>query len=153
MAYEKTNNSATAINILLVDDDKDDYSIFEEALQSQVFETCLYRVVDGDNLMAVLNDEAATLPDVIFLDINMPGKNGYDCLLEMKDSKRLENIPVIIYSTSYQKDVADVLCDLGANFYIKKPNDFTAVKDVLQKALCYISQNEDYIPTSAHFLL
>jgi len=143
----------TPLQVLLVDDDKDDYLIFQKALDHQVFKTKLDRVSDGDTLMEILRDDNKTLPDVIFLDISMPGKNGYDCLIEIKQVERLEKIPIIMYSTSYQKDVADILFEMGANYYIKKRGAFSEVKNVIEKALVFISENGNHAPTRANFIL
>ena len=84
------------------------------------------------------------MPDVIFLDINMPEKDGYTLLVDIKDLKRLQNIPVVIYSSSFQRDVADMLFEIGANYYIKKPTEFKDVKRMIEKVLCFISENEHY---------
>ena len=141
------------INVLLVDDDRDDFLIFKRALEHQVFRTHLERVSNGDDLFTLLADEKATWPHVIFLDVNMIGKNGYDCLLEMKDSRKLDKIPIVMYSTAYEEFVADVLYEMGANFYIKKPAAFSLIRNVIEKALCFVTENEHYLPTRKNFVL
>lgn len=146
-----TQNSP--INVLLVDDDGDDFLFFKKALDNQVFNTKFSRVISGDKLTEILNDESLPVPDIIFLDVNMPGKNGYDCVIEMKESKRLDKIPIVMYSTCYQEFVADVLFNMGANFYIKKPVGFSEIKNVIHKALCFVTENKSYSPTRANFVL
>ena len=141
-----------SINILLVDDDAEDYMIFKNALSFQVFKTSLERIIDGDMLMQRLHNEDLQLPDVIFLDVNMPGKNGYDCLLEIRESPRLENIQVVMYSTSYHKDVADILFKVGANYYVKKPSYFKDIKKIIEKVLCFVSENQFYSPVRQNFV-
>ncbi len=153
MSYTIVDIAPPIVNVLLVDDDRDDYLIFKSALEHQVFRTHLERVSSGDGLFELLADQNATWPHVIFLDINMIGKNGYDCLLEMKESKRLDKIPIVIYSTCYEEFVADVLYDMGANFYIKKPAEFTNVRKLIEKALCFVTENEHYSPTRKNFVL
>ena len=141
------------IKVFLVDDDQDDYLFFKKALQFQVFKTTLQKITCGEDLMDELNDENLVLPDVIFLDINMPEKDGYACLVDIKDSARLKNIPTVMYSTSYQKDVADMLFEIGADFFIKKPKDFNDVRKAIEKALCFVTENEQYSPTRDNFLI
>lgn len=146
-----TQNSP--INVLLVDDDGDDFLFFKKALDYQVFNTTFNRVANGDKLAELLNDGTMPMPDIIFMDVNMPGKNGYDCVIEMKESKTLDKIPIVMYSTCYQEFVADVLYNMGANFYIKKPVGFSEIKNVIQKALCFVTENKSYSPTRANFVL
>lgn len=107
----------------------------------------------ADQLMELLNNEELLLPDVIFLDVNLPDKNGYDCLLDIIETKRLDSVHIIMYSTSYQENVADVLFELGAKFYIKKPTEFNGVKSVIQKALRFVSDKASFLPSRANFLL
>ena len=153
MANSKVQIPTSQINVLLVDDDGDDFLFFKKALDNQVFNTNLNRVANGNKLTDLLNDENMPIPDIVFLDVNMPGKNGYDCVIEMKESKRLDKIPIVMYSTCYQEFVADVLYNMGANFYIKKPVEFQDIKNVIQKALCFITENKNYSPTRANFVL
>lgn len=121
-------------NLLLADDDKDDCFFFTEALQSLDVPANLITVHDGEKLMRHLND-SAELPDLIFLDLNMPRKNGFQCLIEIKKDARLKNLPVIIYSTSLQPEIMDALYNNGAYYYVRKPNDFGKLKKVLTDVL------------------
>ena len=108
----------------------------------------------GDLLFELLADESSTqLPHVIFLDINMIGKNGYECLIEMKESNLLNKLLIVIYSTCYEEFVADVLYDKGAIFFIKKPPEFNNIRNVIEKALCFVTENENYSPTRKNFVL
>ena len=93
------------------------------------------------------------LPNVLFLDLNMPRKNGYECLSEIKLIDRLKNLPVIIFSTSLNHDVVDMLYQNGANYYIRKPGDFNKLKNVISKAVTLISQNEVAQPVRDKFIL
>ena len=73
------------------------------------------------------------IPDIVFRDVDMPGKNGYYYVIEMKESTRLNKIPIVMYSTCYQEFVADVLYNIGANFYIKKTVGFQEIKVLFKK--------------------
>lgn len=85
------------INILLADDDKDDCLFFKEALEELEVVAQLTLVADGQQLMHRLRSDTDRLPDVLFLDLNMPRINGMECLAEIKQSEKLRQLPVIIF--------------------------------------------------------
>ncbi|MEJ7588012.1 MAG: response regulator [Ferruginibacter sp.] len=73
------------------------------------------------------------LPDIVFLDLNMPGKNGKECLKEIKENPRFKALPVIIYSTSaHTKDIMDTH-STGANLYIRKPSSMRGLISVIRR--------------------
>ncbi|HEX8563626.1 MAG TPA: response regulator [Flavobacterium sp.] len=107
--------------ILLADDDPDDRDLFEEAFAG--LNADIHTVENGVELMKVL-EAGNDLPDFIFLDLNMPERNGKECLREIRQ-KNFGDVRVIIYSTSSNaKDIDDTFA-LGADLYVKKPNTFT----------------------------
>lgn len=126
--------NSTIHTILLADDDEDDRLLFEDALMHVSKEITLQTAEDGARLLKLLGD-ASSLPDVIFLDLNMPGKNGFECLREIRQQDKLQQIPIIIFSTGMQEEAIDKVYELGANYYICKPSSFPALKNVLAKAL------------------
>ena len=87
---------------------------------------------DGSQLMNMLN-ASESLPDIIFLDLNMPGKNGKKCLEEIRGNKKFAKVQVVIYSTSVSKKDIDDTFSLGANLYIRKPNTFKELTEVIKK--------------------
>lgn len=120
-------------HILLADDDKDDCLLFKNALEELPISAKLTTVHNGEQLMHMLNNEQ--LPDMLFLDLNMPRKNGFQCLSEIKQSEKLKRLPVIIYSTSFQKDIVNLLYKNGAQYYIRKPNEFSVIKELILHAI------------------
>ena len=110
-------------NIFLADDDPDDRQLFEEALKHVSEITNLTIAKDGEDLMNILG-KPATRPNIFFLDLNMPRKNGLQCLREIKKNEKLKDIPVVVYSTSCQQDAIKQTYDSGASFYICKPDSF-----------------------------
>ncbi|KRD12743.1 transcriptional regulator [Flavobacterium sp. Root901] len=141
-------------NILLADDDDDDCSFFEEALDELSLATTLVTVNDGVQLMNYLADNLEkNLPDVLFLDLNMPRKNGSECLTEIRQTERLKDFPVIIFSTSLDTKIVDVTYEMGATFYIRKPGDFSKLKTVINNALITASDNKFKQPDRAHFII
>jgi len=87
----------TPLNLLLADDDWDDCALFREALEELPIAAKLNIVHDGVQLMQLLHQNERILPDVLYLDLNMPRKNGFACLAEIKHNKRLSQLPVIIF--------------------------------------------------------
>lgn len=123
------------LNILLADDDTDDCNFFKEALEKLQLSAHLTTVHDGDGLMKLLTNEANELPHVLFLDINMPRKNGFECLSEIKQNEKLKDLPVVIFSTSSSKDNINRVFKIGAHVYIRKPGDFSQLMQVIHHAL------------------
>lgn len=110
-------NTRSPLKVLLADDDKNDRFFFDVALNGISIPTTLATVEDGAILMDYLHKNAYDLTDALFLDLNMLKMKGSDCLKEIKHSESLKHIPVIIYSTSYHKDVTEVLYKSRSAFY------------------------------------
>ncbi len=123
------------IKVLLADDDAEDRILFKEAIESLKVNTSLTLLNDGIQLMEYLYKNGDNLPHIIFLDLNMPMKNGLECLQEIRKNNKFKDITIAIYSTSgSEKDIEDTFVQ-GANVYIKKPNDFNSLKRVLLEAI------------------
>lgn len=146
-------NNKSSIYILLADDDLDDCLFFKDALDELSISTSFKAVYDGEQLMSYLKEKKNELPSVLFLDLNMPRKNGFACLEEIKHSKSLKQIPVIIFSTSYDETIADRLYKNGAHYYICKPGDFSLFKNVIEQALRLILNKGTSQPPHEQFLL
>lgn len=123
----------TPLTFWLVDDDKEDLDLFREALQVISDRTQLTASIDCVDLLEVLPQ--TTLPDVLFLDINMSKKNGLEFLAEIKQHPALKGIPVVIYSTSSHKADIERAYELGAHYYITKPSSFEDIVEVLSLML------------------
>lgn len=139
--------------IILADDDEDDCMFFKEALSELSLSITLKTVYNGLELMDLLQSDLSNLPDVIFMDMNMPLKSGSECLLELKEHERLRNVPVIIYSTSSNPEITASLYGKGAQYYIKKPADFSNIKSVLKKAISLIQNNKHFLPKQEGFVI
>lgn len=124
-----------ALHILLADDDADDRMFFKDAMAEIKLKTIVSFVNDGLQLMNYLHQPDIRLPNVLFLDLNMPIKNGMECLKEIRSEKRLRELAIVIYSTSgTEQDIENALVH-GANIYIKKPNDFSKLKGTLAQVI------------------
>jgi CheY-like chemotaxis protein len=120
-----------ALHILLADDDEDDRLFFKEAIEEVKVQTIVTLVNDGVQLMDYLYSPHIQLPNLIFLDLNMPRKGGMECLKEIRCDNKLKDLSIAIYSTSASDEDIEETFVKGANIYIKKPNDFNALKRVL----------------------
>jgi len=125
-------------NIFYVDDDADDQLLFQEAFQeitpSLDFNVNLYHAQDGIDFFNLLH-KTRVIPDITFLDINMPKKNGFECLSEMKSSEKYRDKPVVMISTSESRELISKAHQLGADKYIVKPVDFSELKEAIKKCI------------------
>lgn len=129
------------LNILLADDDTDDCNFFKDALESLPLNTKLTIVNDGEDLMNYLLQNTDHPPHVLFLDINMPRKNGFECLSEIKHDAKLKDLPVVMFSTTNEQDKINILFNTGADVYIRKPANFSELVQVLHHALPLAAEN------------
>lgn len=119
-------------HILLIDDDHDDCELFGEALHDidpQLTLSCL------NNSEEVLRTLDEVDPDLIFLDVNMPRKNGYECLKEIKSHQKHLHVPVIMYSNTGRSSDINEAYKNGAVIFIQKPVTYQALVDTLANIL------------------
>lgn len=148
----KNHQQHTPLNILLADDDKDDHFFFEKALKRLPIATNLETVIDGERLMDYLSKNSEHLPDVLFLDLNMPRISGAECLDKIKSDKKIKQLPVIIYSTSLNETIADVLYEKGAHYYLRK-RDLDELEEILQSIFTLMIKHKFARPTRKEFIL
>jgi two-component system response regulator len=115
------------IEVLLIDDNSADTDLTAEFLKRSDRAIHLQRVSDGIEAMAFLHREGkysgAIKPQLIMLDLNMPGKNGWEVLIDLKSDSALRAITVVIFTTSRATKDIDRCLQLGANSYVSKPNN------------------------------
>jgi CheY-like chemotaxis protein len=121
------------LTVVLADDDVDDQILFEDAVAESNVSVKLKIVSDGAMLMDLLKSMDGQVPDVIFLDLNMPCMNGYECLDIIRDTKKLNELPIVIFSTSVNKSDIINTYNKGANLYFPKPYSFEHLVDSLKK--------------------
>jgi CheY-like chemotaxis protein len=144
---------STIKKVLLAEDDEDDFHLFHEAVSELGDTIQLSWVKDGEELMKRLAQDKAALPDVIFLDINMPRKNGFECLTAIRQNETLKHLPVIIFSTSNDKALVTWMYNAGANLYLCKPTDFRRLKRSIQQAIFLDWQKQTPYPPVNDFVL
>lgn len=138
--------------ILLADDDTDDCLLFSEALEGLNFPFAFNTVQNGKQLMARLLDGNTVLPDALFLDLNMPLKNGLECLADIKKEQVLEKLRVIMLSTSSDKDIVDFSYLRGAHYFIRKPSDFEQLKKIVYDVMSDLAGMDLTQPPKKNFL-
>jgi CheY-like chemotaxis protein len=115
---------------LLIDDDADDSELFREALEETDQSISLHCAENGEEALKLLKEIAK--PCIIFLDINMPRMNGWECLKKLKSNAEYKNIPVIMYSTSSHQREVDIAIDLGALSFFTKPHSYSELKNMVK---------------------
>ncbi len=122
--------------ILLVDDDDDDRYLLQTAFEESETPCRLDYVADGDEIFRYLDKQVQTetstehLPDLILLDLNMPRKNGWQVLNELKQSPLFKHIPVVILTTSKSPEHVRKSYSLGASSFISKPSSFSTLVEI-----------------------
>lgn len=130
--------SKTITRIILAEDDVDDQNIFQLALQEINPEMKLDFVSNGRELLQSLQTSS---PDIVFLDLDMPYKNGLECLLEIRNNAVLETLPVIVFSSTTKPSNIQTAYEMGAHLFFIKPPIYTDYLSSL-KAIFQLNWNE-----------
>lgn len=125
--------------ILLVDDDPEDRLIFEESVHAVSPDYKCIGVRDGEEALQYLQHEAVVLPDLIFLDINMPKLDGRQTLSLLKSSNTFRNIPVCVYTTESRPVERDAIIELGARWFVTKPASILEVRNCIATVIKEVS--------------
>ena len=116
------------MQLLIADDDSEDIELFQETLENVQPDAELIVTRSGREAISGLR---ACKPAVIFLDINIPEMNGWECLKHLKSDASFKDIPVIIYTTSSAKSDVDIASSLGADRLVTKPDRFQDLLKIL----------------------
>lgn len=129
------------MRVLLAEDNEDDVMLIRRAFKSAEVPVDLIVVPDGAVAMQYLHAESqfkdASRPDMVLLDINMPCKNGFEVLSEMKTTTDLRGIPVIIMTTSRRKEDVDQAYEEGACSFITKPATIEELETIARHLWTY----------------
>ncbi len=140
------------MKIVLVDDDEDDRMFFADALQEIEIKTELAEFHNGQELLDYLSEPNIERPQLIFLDLNMPVMDGFQCLREIRKNPELKDLVVAIYSTSSsERDIEETFVN-GANIYINKPNKFEELKKTIGQVVKRNWQYRENAMDKANFL-
>ena len=134
------------LRVLLADDDTDDCQFFGKALKELPIETHLTVITDGERLIDYLLKNVEQLPDILFLDLSMPRKTGFECLAEIRENEKLKDIPVVVFTISYpynpefEKEITKTLSSMGAQNYICKSPDLTKLKQAINHSILLLTE-------------
>jgi CheY-like chemotaxis protein len=128
-------------NILLIDDDADDRELFCEALEMIAPDFLCHTALNGKRAVAALAKKELAVPDLIFLDINMPMMNGWQFISFLKQQEEYREIPVIMYSTSSHPEDLEKARQAGAFCFFSKPHNFNALKKSLELAIFHLKND------------
>lgn len=134
--------------IFYTDDDQDDLGYFETVVNALDPSIDVYTHDRGEKLLHAL-DNPPPRPHVVFLDLNMPGVNGFDVLEELRGSNKHKDLPVIIFSTSTDDDVIERARQMGASYYLPKSNNYSSLKKSIADILSM--DWKSFIPTKENF--
>lgn len=129
-------------HVLLADDDEDDRSLFAEAVKVISPDIKVTLADNEPSLLIFLDSEI--VPEVIFLDVNMPIKSGLDCLRAIKSNINYINTAVVMYSTSNNIKDIDAAYNDGADFYLIKPSNYTLLIDILRSLFETLSNKRSF---------
>ena len=131
MNYAEEKKLQGILSIILVDDDSDESYLFNEAIEHAGLSIDLISIPNGNQLYDYLQNNAK--PDLIFLDINMPNKDGLESLKEIRNNPAYTGLRIIIYSTSNLKEMVKACYNAGADLFVVKPEDFDGMVKVVHK--------------------
>lgn len=131
LKYERTGNVLT---VFYADDDQDDLDVFKDVAEDIDENLSVHTHNNGELLLNALDNPPPT-PQIVFLDLNMPGKNGLQVLKEIRQERKLNDLPVVILSTSDDERTIGICRELGANYFITKATDYIELKKSIDHAL------------------
>jgi len=137
-------------NVLIAEDDDDDFFIFSVAISETAFTVIVRRAEDGEILMKLLQEQ---IPDVLFLDMLMPCKDGKQCLLEIRSDRRYDNLPIIVYSALEDLETVEYAYRQGSNLFTIKPNSIEDLKEALNRILSIDWKKTMYFPPKGEFVI
>ena len=120
-------------NIITVENDEDEQFFMREGFNASGLFRILAQPKNGDEMLEWLHEQKSGLPDLILTDLNMPGKNGYDIIVEIKGDPAYAHIPVVVTSTSSTQTIIDRCLSLGASDYVVKPDTFVEYASYAKK--------------------
>lgn len=142
--------ATTEKDILIAEDDREDVEIFESALKELNIDYRLRHAPNGDVLFVLLKEQ---VPYILFLDINMPCKDGTACIKEIRQHPEYDKLPIIIYTANLYHRITEECYRNGANLYITKANTFGTIVDNLRKVFAIDWEHYLHYPPLNHFVL
>jgi CheY-like chemotaxis protein len=137
-------------DILIAEDDIDDFEVLQDVLKNLSLKLIVNRAENGDILMKVIHEK---VPDMLFLDLVLPCKNGKTCIQEIRADKKFDNLPIIVYSTVRDPDSIEFCFRAGSNLYVHKPDTYSGIIEAIRKIFSVNWKTMRYYPSRAEFVL
>ena len=142
-------------NVLVAEDDDEDFEVLADAIRELSLPDTSLRIVlaraaNGDILMKVLHEK---IPDLLFLDVLMPCKDGKACVQEIRAHKKFDELPIIVYSSVNDVESVEFFYRHGTNLYVFKPHTYREIVEVVQKIFAIDWKKVQYYPTFSNFVM
>lgn len=137
-------------HIFYTDDDADDQELFRGALKD-VDESLLLTTTDNGDALLELLASPPPFPRIIFLDLNMPRRDGYEVLRCLRMDEKWKNCPVVVFSTTSDPAAVNRTREMGANLFVPKPHTYSGMKQAIQT--CVNMDWQDCNPVGPNYLL
>ncbi|RYZ47970.1 MAG: response regulator [Sphingobacteriales bacterium] len=144
------HTTATNKDILLAEDDRDDVMIFELAIDKLNIAHQLRHAENGEVLFDLLEER---VPDILFLDIMMPCRDGAACVLEIRKNRNYDGLPVIMYTSLTGNPTVETCFRNGANLFLEKTNTVADLVEKLRKVFSIDWKNYMHYPPLNQFVL
>ena len=122
--------SEEELNVLMAEDDKDDFDVLADAISKVPVKVILSRAENGDVLMKLIHEK---IPDLLFLDIILPGRDGRDCIREIRSDKKFDKLPIIVYTSLKDLDTIEFCYRWGSNLFVQKPQTYSEIADIVRR--------------------
>lgn len=137
-------------DVVIAEDDHDDYEILNDVIQNLPLKVIVTRAENGDFLMKLIHEKT---PDIIFLDIVMPCRDGKACIQEIRSDRKFDNVPIIVYTSLKDLDTIEFCFRSGSNLYVHKPNTYSEIVDVVRKIFALNWKKAHYFPVRSEYVL
>ena len=143
-------NLEEELHVLMAEGDKDDFDILADAIEKVPVKVILTRAENGDVLMKLIHDK---IPDLLFLDIILPYRDGRDCIREIRSDKKFDNLPIIVYTSIKDLDTIEFCYRWGTNLIVHKPQTYSEIADIIRKIFSVNWKKMQYYPSRNEFVL
>ena len=143
-------NLEEELHVLMAEGDKDDFDILADAIEKVPVKVILTRAENGDVLMKLIHDK---IPDLLFLDIILPYRDGRDCIREIRSDKKFDNLPIIVYTSIKDLDTIEFCYRWGTNLFVHKPQTYSEIADIIRKIFSVNWKKMQYYPSRNEFVL
>lgn len=136
--------------VIIADDDQDDFELLSEAISDLSLKIVIKRAENGEVLLKVLREK---IPNLLFLDIHMPCKDGRDCIREIRTNEKFDNLPIIIYTGSKDYHTIEYCFVNKTDLFVNKPHNYSQITEIVKKIFSPLwkskrfPQREEYVLT------